>query len=89
MTETIQEYRKYLQPDVVAKLANMELVARLVVEGHGEAAQLPRQTDRREPEAPRRDSDVRHTSQLKAPEDHEQGVGHREVEETPEDVHGG
>ena len=27
------EYRKYLNPDVVAKLANMELVARLVVEG--------------------------------------------------------
>jgi len=27
------EYRKYLQPDVVARLANMELVARLVVEG--------------------------------------------------------
>lgn len=27
------DYRKYLQPDVVAKLANMELVARLVVEG--------------------------------------------------------
>ncbi|HEV8538280.1 MAG TPA: DUF58 domain-containing protein [Bacteroidota bacterium] len=33
MTETRQEYRKYLQPDVVAKLVNMELVARLVVEG--------------------------------------------------------
>jgi uncharacterized protein (DUF58 family) len=31
--ESIQDYRKYLQPDVVAKLANMELVARLVVEG--------------------------------------------------------
>ncbi len=28
-----EAYRKYLQPDVVAKLANMELVARLVVEG--------------------------------------------------------
>lgn len=28
-----QEYRKYLDPDVVARLANMELVARLVVEG--------------------------------------------------------
>ncbi len=27
------DYRKYLQPEVVAKLANMELVARLVVEG--------------------------------------------------------
>jgi uncharacterized protein (DUF58 family) len=27
------DYRKYLQPDVVAKLSNMELVARLVVEG--------------------------------------------------------
>ena len=33
MTETSQDYRKYLQPGVVAKLANMELVARLVVEG--------------------------------------------------------
>ena len=33
MTETSQTYRKYLQPDVVAKLANMELLARLVVEG--------------------------------------------------------
>jgi len=33
VSETLQEYRKYLQPDVVAKLANMELVARLVVEG--------------------------------------------------------
>jgi len=33
VTETVQEYRKYLQPDVVAKLSNMELVARLVVEG--------------------------------------------------------
>ena len=33
MTETFKEYRKYLQPEVVAKLANMELVARLVVEG--------------------------------------------------------
>lgn len=33
MTDTLQDYRKYLQPDVVAKLANMELVARLVVEG--------------------------------------------------------
>jgi uncharacterized protein (DUF58 family) len=30
---SLQDYRKYLQPDVVAKLANMELVARLVVEG--------------------------------------------------------
>lgn len=28
-----EDYRKYLQPEVVAKLANMELVARLVVEG--------------------------------------------------------
>ncbi|MBU1298425.1 MAG: DUF58 domain-containing protein [Bacteroidetes bacterium] len=27
------DYRKYLQPEVVAKLSNMELVARLVVEG--------------------------------------------------------
>ncbi|HYQ86292.1 MAG TPA: DUF58 domain-containing protein [Bacteroidota bacterium] len=33
MIETRQEYKKYLQPDVVARLANMELVARLVVEG--------------------------------------------------------
>lgn len=33
MNSSRQEYRKYLQPDVVAKLANMELVARLVVEG--------------------------------------------------------
>ena len=33
MTQTLQDYRKYLRPDVVAKLANMELVARLVVEG--------------------------------------------------------
>lgn len=33
MTTTFQEYRKYLQPEVVAKLHNMELVARLVVEG--------------------------------------------------------
>lgn len=33
MNQIRQEYRKYLQPDVVAKLANMELVARLVVEG--------------------------------------------------------
>ena len=33
MNQNNQEYRKYLQPDVVAKLANMELVARLVVEG--------------------------------------------------------
>ncbi len=31
--QNIGDYRKYLQPDVVAKLANMELVARLVVEG--------------------------------------------------------
>src|SRR5579862_3461030 len=29
----IESYRKYLQPDVVARLANIELVARLVVEG--------------------------------------------------------
>jgi hypothetical protein len=27
--------------------------------------------------------------QLEAPDDHEQGVGHREVEEAIEDVHGG
>ncbi len=33
MIETLHDYRKYLQPDVVAKLTNMELVARLVVEG--------------------------------------------------------
>ena len=33
MIEVGQDYRKYLQPDVVAKLTNMELVARLVVEG--------------------------------------------------------
>jgi uncharacterized protein (DUF58 family) len=33
LIETRQEYKKYLQPDVVARLANMELVARLVVEG--------------------------------------------------------
>ncbi len=33
MSEARQNYRKYLQPDVVAKLANMEIVARLVVEG--------------------------------------------------------
>jgi uncharacterized protein (DUF58 family) len=33
MYDTRPEYRKYLQPDVVARLANMELVARLVVEG--------------------------------------------------------
>ena len=33
MTTSSQDYRKYLRPDVVAKLANMELVARLVVEG--------------------------------------------------------
>lgn len=31
--KNIQDYRKYLQPEVAAKLANMELVARLVVEG--------------------------------------------------------
>ena len=33
MTEVLQDYKKYLQPEVVAKLSNMELVARLVVEG--------------------------------------------------------
>ena len=33
MPERYQDYRKYLQPEIVAKLANMELVARLVVEG--------------------------------------------------------
>ncbi|MBI4547295.1 MAG: DUF58 domain-containing protein [Ignavibacteriae bacterium] len=33
MIETARDYRKYLQPEVVARLANMELVARLVVEG--------------------------------------------------------
>ncbi|MDI6766263.1 MAG: DUF58 domain-containing protein [Bacteroidota bacterium] len=31
--ETFQDYRKFLQPEIVARLANMELVARLVVEG--------------------------------------------------------
>ena len=33
MTDTLQDYRKYLKPEVVATLANIELVARLVVEG--------------------------------------------------------
>jgi uncharacterized protein (DUF58 family) len=33
MPEQAPEYRKYLQPEVVARLTNMELVARLVVEG--------------------------------------------------------
>ncbi len=33
MIETFQDYRKFLQPEIVARLANMELVARLVVEG--------------------------------------------------------
>jgi uncharacterized protein (DUF58 family) len=33
MANQFRDFRKYLQPDVVAKLANMELVARLVVEG--------------------------------------------------------
>jgi len=33
VTDTFQDYRKYLRPDVVAKLSNMELIARLVVEG--------------------------------------------------------
>lgn len=33
MIESTQLYRKYLDPEVVAKLSNMELVARLVVEG--------------------------------------------------------
>jgi uncharacterized protein (DUF58 family) len=33
MSDQFRDFRKYLQPDVVAKLANMELVARLVVEG--------------------------------------------------------
>lgn len=33
MTTVLEDYRKYLQPEVVAKLSNMELVARLVVEG--------------------------------------------------------
>src|SRR5512137_2777571 len=28
-----EDYRKYLRPEVVAKLSNMELIARLVVEG--------------------------------------------------------
>lgn len=33
MNNSIRDDRRYLQPEVVAKLANMELVARLVVEG--------------------------------------------------------
>lgn len=33
MSETLQDYRKYLKPEVVARISNMELVARLVVEG--------------------------------------------------------
>jgi len=33
MTDTTLDYRKYLQPEFVARLANMEIVARLVVEG--------------------------------------------------------
>jgi len=33
VSDTLQDYRKYLKPEVVAKLANIELVARLVVEG--------------------------------------------------------
>ncbi len=33
MIGELQDYRKYLQPEVVARLSNMELVARLVVEG--------------------------------------------------------
>jgi len=33
VTDTLQDYRKYLKPEVVATLANIELVARLVVEG--------------------------------------------------------
>ncbi len=33
MTAVLEDSRKYLQPDVVARLSNMELVARLVVEG--------------------------------------------------------
>ncbi len=33
MNAVQHDYRKYLQPEVVAKLSNMELVARLVVEG--------------------------------------------------------
>lgn len=33
MTPQPQDYQQYLQPEVVAKLSNMELVARLVVEG--------------------------------------------------------
>lgn len=33
MTTAVDDYRKYLQPEVVARLANMELIARLVVEG--------------------------------------------------------
>ena len=33
MPEVAEDRRRYLKPDVVAKLSNMELVARLVVEG--------------------------------------------------------
>lgn len=33
MNTAVADYRKYLRPEVVARLANMELVARLVVEG--------------------------------------------------------
>ncbi len=29
----VEEYRRYLRPEVVSKLSNMELRARLVVEG--------------------------------------------------------
>ncbi len=33
MPTTVQDYRQFLRPDVVSKLANLNLVARLVVEG--------------------------------------------------------
>ena len=33
MLNTTEDYRKYLKPDFVAKLGNLELIARLVVEG--------------------------------------------------------
>jgi uncharacterized protein (DUF58 family) len=33
VSDTAQDFRRYLRPDVIAKISNMELVARLVVEG--------------------------------------------------------
>jgi len=33
MTKSVQDYRQYLQPEVVSRLSNLNLVARLVVEG--------------------------------------------------------